>query len=544
MTSGQRATFYSLVAVGLVLTFAFAVAWFSPQSIPNNFHGVTHATDFFLFAVLSYVVWHQIGTELLLWLIAEKIRKPRFVRPEEGLRVAFITTFVPGSEPIELLHRILPALVRVDYPHESWLLDEGNSREARALCHQYGVRYFTRHELKHYNTDGGRFAARTKGGNHNAWYDAHGYNYDIVAQIDTDFVPRKDFLMRTLGFFRDSDVAFVGTPQIYGNTRRSYIAKGAAEQLYTFYGPILRGLYGRDIMMMLGANHVVRVDALRDIDFYTAHITEDLITGMTLHSYRWKSVYVPMVLAAGEGPETWVAYFNQQMRWAYGCFDILFHYSFSRLKRMQWEQKRYYLMMLQHYFSGVAMAAGVFILVLNFIFGIAASSMNARALLIYVPMIVWQLVISLWLQRFNISPTKETGLLLAGRIISIASWPIFFMAFIGVLRGKRLSFKVTPKGKDQSANVPMQIFLPHLVIATVTLLAFLASFATHDQTPVIDFWACVTIITMFGIPLGAWVLGRKSAKQALRSLGKTKRTRPQVETIFGYKVGIRSGSSE
>ena len=52
------------------------------------------------------------------------------------------------------------------------------------------------------------------------------------------FVPKRNFLTKTLGYFRDPVVAFVGTPQIYGNTSTSLIAQGAAEQLYTFYGSV------------------------------------------------------------------------------------------------------------------------------------------------------------------------------------------------------------------------------------------------------------------------------------------------------------------
>ncbi|QQR52876.1 hypothetical protein IPG36_02045 [bacterium] len=54
--------------------------------------------------------------------------------------------------------------------------------------------------------------------------------------------------------------------------------------------------------MLIGANHVIRVDALKSVGYYSAHITEDLLTGMKLHAHGWTSRYVPEVLAIGEGP--------------------------------------------------------------------------------------------------------------------------------------------------------------------------------------------------------------------------------------------------
>lgn len=513
MTLAERIKFYGLVGIGLLLTGVFAVAWFWPANLPHNFVGVPHALDFLLFVAVSYVVWHQIVMEVLTWMIAERIKHPRSVIPPAGLKVAFITTFVPNSEPISLLHRILPALQAADYPHDVWLLDEGRSKEAWQVCQRYGVKYFSRQGLSHYNTPDGKFTARTKGGNHNAWYSAHGHQYDIVAQIDTDFIPRKDFLMRTLGYFRDPKVAFVGTPQIYGNANRSFVAKGAAEQQYTFYGPVLKGLYGRDTMMLLGANHVIRVAALKDIDYYEGHLTEDLLTGMTLHSGGWKSVYVPVPLAEGEGPETWTAYFNQQMRWAFGCMDILFNHSRPLFKRMSWERRRYYFLLMQHYFNGLAMMVGVAAITVNLIFGISFASMNRDVVVLYALVVAWQLLVATWLQRFNVRPKEERGLLLPGKVVSVAAWPIYFMALVGIVRGKRISFKVTPKGYGQEMYVPLVVFLPHVIIGSLVGLALIVSFWTHNQSPVIMFWAVTTLFAMFGISVGAWIHGLICARK-------------------------------
>ncbi len=360
MTRHEKHRYSALMILAVTFLMVFAGIWFNAKNIPNNFHGGWHVMDFVLFFVVSYVVWHQIMMDTVLWLIARAMKNTIPQQPASGLKVAFITTFVPGSEPLELLENILPAMKQTDYEHDTWLLDEGNHPEAKRLCKQYGVRYFTRKGIEKYNQPTGhKFATKTKGGNHNAWYDAHGHIYDVVAQIDTDFIPRQDFLTRTLGYFNDPEIAFVGTPQIYGNEEDSDVARGASEQGFTFYGPILRGLSGRGSCMMLGANHIVRVSALKEIGYYGAHLTEDLLTGMTMHSRRFKSVYVAEPLAIGEGPSTWKDFFIQQRRWAQGCFDILLHNSAKLTSRMRFRQQVYYLIMQQHYLSGVTIAAGI-----------------------------------------------------------------------------------------------------------------------------------------------------------------------------------------
>lgn len=507
MTRRERRVFRIIVGIGLFLVLAFAVWWYQLSHIPNNFHGAFHIADYFIFFLLSYVVWQPILMELFTWLATRKIHKPPQIEPQPGLKVAFITTYVPSAEPSALLHNILPAMKAADYKHDVWLLDEGNNAEAKDICKQYKVKYFSRKELERYNTDGGKFATKTKGGNHNAWYDYIGHTYDIVAQIDTDFVPQYDFLTKTLGYFRDPTVAFVGTPQVYGNGHKSWIAKGASEQTYGFYGPILRGLFGHQMTLMIGANHVVRVKALRHIGYYAAHITEDLLTGMKLHAKWYRSVYVPEQLAIGEGPATWTAYFNQQMRWSYGCIDIFFRHSRKLIGPMRRKHGLNYYLLQQHYFSGLAMAVGIVLLSLYFMFGITPTAMSlAPLLMIYLPVIIWQFFIQRWLQRFYINPDTEKGLNLRGMLVGVAAWPIYFLALVGVIIGKRLTFKVTPKGQPLPQHGPLKVFIPHIVIGSITLLDLALSFYTHHDSVVMIFWAIVTTVLMYGIAVNEFAL--------------------------------------
>lgn len=493
------------VVVGMVLvaTYLFATWWFEPGHVPDNFSSWWHILDYLIFLLVSYVIWLPIVMEVLTWAISLQVSEESYRVPVQGMRVAFITTIVPAQESVELLHRVLPAMARVDYPHDNWLLDEGNSPEVKAICRRYGVRHFSRLGSQNLNTATGKFT-KTKGGNHNSWYETNGSAYDFVAQIDTDFVPDPDFLVRTLGYFRDPKVAFVGTPQVYGNTGQSLVARGAAEQLYNFYGPVLQGLSGIGMPLMIGANHVVRVAALTEVDHYTAHITEDLITGMKLHADGWQSVYVPQTLAVGEGPLTWEAYFTQQMRWAYGCFDILFHHSAGYLKKMSWRWRVHYFFLMQHYFTGLAMAMSVGLLTLYFAFGIRASNVDpVKFLVIYSFVILSIWLASLWLQRFHITWKNESHLYAAGTIINIAAWPIYFLAFVTALLGRRLTYKVTPKGQedDGPSKIPIRLFIPHLVFGSIAAVGFASSFATHRQSPIMLFWAVSSALVLLSLPL-------------------------------------------
>jgi cellulose synthase (UDP-forming) len=495
MTRQDRRMYRLIGIIGISLTAIFAITWFSPSNIPQAFQGYWWFLNIVFFALTTYVVWHEIVAGLYTFQLLGHIKPYKYISPQKNLKVAFITTFVPGKEPHSMLRSCLKAIAAVDYDHDTWVLDEGNDPLARRICKELGVKYFTRNGIAKYNTVDGKFASKTKGGNHNAWYDAHGFAYDIVAQVDTDFIVKKNFLTETLGQFRNPRIAFVGTPQYYGNGNSGLVAKGAAEQTFNFYGPILRGQSGSSSPHMIGANHIVRVSALKSIDWYAAHLTEDLLTGMRLYADGWKGVYCPKVLAVGEGPTTWDAFFAQQMRWAHGCFDILFRHAYKILPKLGVLQQLRLFISLQHYFSGFNLVIGSLLLILYFLFGIQTANYSMiNTLLIYVPLLLWLYATPLWYHRFNIYHKRERGFMLAGKVINLAVQPIFFMAFLGAARNKRITFHVTPKGQDVNDSVSFKLFRFHIALGVLSLTALIIGLMADRVSYVLIFWAVANTI--------------------------------------------------
>jgi len=509
MTRSETIVYALFMCVGIALTSVFAFWWFNPTHVPQNFTGWAHILDFIVFGLLSYVVWYQIANELFAWYLSGHMKRSVApALPKKGQRVALLTAFVPKNEPYDMLEKTLAAMTAVDYPHDTWVLDEGNDAEVMRICKKYGAYHYSRKGLAHYNTAEGKYKAKTKAGNYNSWFDQHAKNYDIVGQHDVDFVPHKDFFVKTLGYFEDPEVAFVGTPQIYGNKDESWIARGAAEQAYGFYGPIQKGLHGHDMSLFIGANHIVRVTAHENIEGYSGHIVEDHLTGMRLYAKNWKSVYVPETLAVGEAPATWDAYFSQQMRWAYGLIDILFKHSPKLFLSMKLSHVVNYFLLQQYYFYGIAQVIGVVLMTLYFVFGFESTSMALLPLLmLYVPLILCQFLIFFWLQRFNVNQKEESGFLWRARALNMAVWPIYFLALVGVLRNKRLTYVVTPKGEGEQQSVSLSLFLPHFVLGTISAVGIVCAFVFGNTAPQILFWAFVNTFAMYGFFF--WMCAKK-----------------------------------
>lgn len=505
MTGWQKASFLTLIILALYFAFRYVSWWFEPQHLPFNYVNsnlyVNLAVNMGLFAILSFAVFAGLFIKMASWVTLLSIATPVYVKPREGLRVAFVTCFVPGNEPVALLKETLKAMTEVEYPHDTWVLDEGDDAEVKALCRELGVNYFTRKGIKKYNAPSGSFRGRTKAGNLNSWRDNYENRYDIVAQIDMDHVPEKNYFSKTLGYFQDANVGFVGMPQIYKNMK-NWIAEGAASQTYFFYGPILKGLYGSDIPFLIGTSHVYRVEAMQNIGGYTTVIAEDHITGLYMHGNGWKSVYVPEILARGNGPTSWASFFNQQMRWSYGMYEILFYHSFRLLPKLPLLQRINYFLLQLYYFTGVATFVGSLLLMLYFLTGLTPANVPLQDWIFYAgPSIIISFVLQWFMFRFHIDPKNEPKFTLAGVLVGIGSTMVFAKAFMVFISGQRHQYLVTPKDAIDAAPEASSVstFTFHNIVGTIMVMCLGIGYYLHNTSYLYIFWGVVFAISMYAI---------------------------------------------
>src|SRR3989344_1587950 len=425
----EKTTLFFLIFVSLFFVFRYAFWWFNISHIPFNWNNSFHFLDIFIFFILSFIVFIGLMQRFSNWFALIFMKIPKFRSPQKNLRVAFLTCFVPGKEPIDLLEKTLTAMVSVRYVHDTWVLDEGNDKDVKRLCNRLGVKHFSRAGVEKYNQAEGYFRTKTKAGNHNSWRDLHEDDYDIVAQIDMDHVPKPEYLERTLGYFKDSKVALVAMPQIYKNLD-NWIAKGSAEQAYFFHGQIQKGYYGVDMPLLIGTSHLYRSKAMKKIGGYAPTIVEDHLTGMLFYANGYKGVFVPEVLAEGEGPVNWVDYFNQQMRWSFGLFEILFKHTPGLLFKLSWKRKINYFLAQLYYFTGVGVFLGIILISSYLIFGIRSANMDIFEWLTYsFPPFFMANLIQIYAHRFSIDPKNEPRLGILGMMLNIGANIIYAVAF-------------------------------------------------------------------------------------------------------------------
>ncbi|MBN2352469.1 MAG: cellulase family glycosylhydrolase [Spirochaetales bacterium] len=328
-------TFRRSVIVALLFIIVFYLAWrilftFNPQY-------AAYSVIFILADCLTGL--STIGLALSLW-------KPRTVPdapPLPGLSVdVFIPTF---NEDIAILRRTIFCCVAMEYPHTTYVLDDGRRPEVKDLAESLGARYLTR--------ENNRFG---KAGNLN--HALPRTNGDFIAVFDADFIPMRDFLTRLIGYFKDPGVALVQVPQQYYNLN-SFQHRRRAGRVWNeqeaFFDLILKGRNNWNAAFWCGTNALLRRAALEEAGgFATESVTEDMLTSMRLHARGWRSLYVDKPLAYGLAPVNVRQFLIQRRRWAKGAAQIFSRNNPLFKKGLSLMQRLCYFFSVMHFFDGLS----------------------------------------------------------------------------------------------------------------------------------------------------------------------------------------------
>jgi cellulose synthase (UDP-forming) len=414
------------------------------------------------------------------------MKKPKPMLARKDWRVGVATTFVPGVESFEMLKRTLSALVAINYPHDTWVLDEGDDDRVKSLCDRVGAYHFSRKNLSQYQTENGTYKARTKYGNYNVWLSEIGFRkYDIITGFDPDHVPDPSFLDNALGYFNDPSVGYVQAPQAYYNQNASFIARGAAEETYDYYSCFQMAIYSMDYPVVVGCHNTHRVSALKHVGGFAPHDADDLLITLLYRSSGWKGVYLPKILAKGLTPVDWSGYLTQQFRWAQSVLDIKFRV-FSKMAGSLSVKTRFIgllhgLHYVQNGFFGFLMVCLLEYLLITGVTPEFLSYLTLKKLLIL--MAVLQLS-GLYKQRFFLDWERERGLHWRASLLQVAKWPYIFMGFINTLINRKRPYALTRKVKTESKRY--MLLGPHLMIVATLAVAWITGLVFgHAMHPLV-----------------------------------------------------------
>ena len=247
-------------------------------------------------------------------------------RYEEALRsmtpgeMPTIDVFLPTyNEGLDVLERSILGCLHLDWPKDKikvWVLDDGKRDWLKKYCEEKGAGYIRRPRNEH-----------AKAGNLN-----HAFEYtkgDFIAIFDADFVPHRNFLYRTVGFFINPKVAIIQTPQHFFN--RDYVQsnlhlqKNAPDDQRMFFDVMMPARDGHDAAFWCGSCSVTRRSAMKKTGGVpTESITEDLLTTLTLLRHGYVTRYLNEKLSHGLAPETLDGLLTQRKRWCRGTIQAMY----------------------------------------------------------------------------------------------------------------------------------------------------------------------------------------------------------------------------
>ncbi|MFL6029445.1 MAG: glycosyltransferase [Gaiellaceae bacterium] len=297
--------------------------------------GVTGAFGHAFYAVECLAFGVLVLSALLL---ARAGRRNASVRgPAAGTLDVFVTVC---GEPVEMVERTLQAALAIEYPHSTYVLNDGfladmdNWEEIERLADRYGVRSFARSA-----------GQRGKAGNLN--HALARTNADFVVTIDADHRATPDLADETLGYFVDESAAFVCTSQLFSTTRTD-VLNNREPLFYRFLQPAKDA---DSSAFSCGNGTVYRRTALERVGGFSEwNLVEDLHTSYLLHAAGWRSVYHPSPVTIGSAPETASVFLRQRLRWATDSTRLLTRDSPLLKRGLSPMQRLHYFHTTSYYF--------------------------------------------------------------------------------------------------------------------------------------------------------------------------------------------------
>lgn len=381
-----------------------------------------------------------------------------------GQYLPWVDVFVPThNEPEFIVRRTAVGCQAIDYPNKKvYILDDTGRPHIRALAQELGCGYLTYPE--------GFVNKHAKAGNlNNALPQTDG---ELIVVMDSDFVPFKNFLTRTVGFFQQPDVAIVQTPQDFYNPDHHVRNLGVdhlfPNDLAMFFRYDQSTRDTANSAMCCGTSYVMRRSCLESIGGYvTRCVSEDSSTSTLFLTRGYRVIYLNEALSMGESTRNYADFMKQRLRWLQGNLQIFCCAKEIPIwSRMNLIQQSYMVVHLMGCFQPLLRVFCLVTPLISLYLGVSPIISTAPEIVYYgVPYLLLLAGTTAWFSEYHASyffnQVYETIFCFPGlkRLYTTLRSPF----------GK--GFAVTPKGVTVDAkNYNLRSTLPLLVVMALTLL--------------------------------------------------------------------------
>ncbi|HCN04088.1 MAG TPA: glycosyl transferase family 2 [Bacteroidetes bacterium] len=235
--------------------------------------------------------------------------------------VPVVTVQLPFYNELYVVDRLVQAVCAMDYPKdklEIQLLDDSTDETvdlSRRLAAQYSAQGFDIKHIHRTNRQGYKAGALKEG-----LAVARG---EYVAIFDADFVPKPDFLKKTIPYFVDEKVGMVQTRWEHLNEEYSFLTRAQALALdgHFVIEQQIRHKAGFFINFN-GTAGVWRKSTIEDAgNWHSDTLAEDLDLSYRAQLRGWRFVFLNDVTSPAELPADINSLKTQQFRWTKGAVE-------------------------------------------------------------------------------------------------------------------------------------------------------------------------------------------------------------------------------
>lgn len=237
---------------------------------------------------------------------------------EEEEEFPFVTVQLPIFNELYVIERLIDAVAAFDYPRDRYeihILDDSNDETVevvRRKVMEYQSQGFNIEQIRRVDRSGFKAGALQAG-----MAVARG---EFIAIFDADFLPRPDFLLRTLPHFQNDEVGVVQTRWEHINEDYSLITRLQALQLNVHFTVEQSGrMYGDYLLQFNGTAGVWRRDTIDSAGGWQADtLTEDLDLSIRAQLKGWRIRFLEEIGSPAELPVEMNSLKSQQFRWMKG----------------------------------------------------------------------------------------------------------------------------------------------------------------------------------------------------------------------------------
>lgn len=223
------------------------------------------------------------------------------------------------SEPAHLVIKTLKALAQLDYPNYEVLVIHSNDTnvENYTKIQKFVENCEKSFTFVHLDTVDGFKAGALNYLNKHYVSD----KTDIIAIVDCDYIVEPDFLNKTVGYFKDPNVAIVQLPQSYYNVNDDNV--GLFYEFRSFFRMVMHQTQRLNLVTFTGTMGLIRADLMKSgVNWNQWCITEDSEVGVYVNTLGYRGVYLDEALGQGLMPFDYLSFAKQRQRWTYGNMQI------------------------------------------------------------------------------------------------------------------------------------------------------------------------------------------------------------------------------